>query len=152
MVKVLTPTQWTIPKQWNVKHKMVQAIAGFYETRTVIFDTIASGWFLAHIHPKEWNEYQVAAWFVTLEDGKYAGYKDTFIENQIDGEEMIALDENILNRPKYGIEKVSHQKGIPQAIQQLLRTWKKTYDDEDDECDDSKEEMKTESDSAIYNN
>eukprot|EP01084_Bolivina_argentea_P019198 35704_1 len=140
--KVLTPTQYTIPKKWNAKHKMVQVIPGCEVTWIVIFDTIASGWFLAHIHPKEWNEHQVAAWLCCLEDGKYADYKDAFIENQIDGEEMAALDANILNRPKYGIEKVSHQKGIPQAIQQLLRTWNKN-DDEDDECDASEEEMKT---------
>eukprot|EP01083_Nonionella_stella_P274522 931905_1 len=143
--KVLTPTQWTIPKQWNVKHKMVQVIAGFRGTKIVIFDM-----FLEYIHPKEWNAHQVAWWLGTLKDGKYAGYKDKCIEKKLDGEEMCLLDEDSLE--EYGVTLTPHRRFIHQAIQELLRTWKKTYDDEDDECDDSKEEMKTESDSAKYNN
>eukprot|EP01083_Nonionella_stella_P300908 1029697_1 len=151
--KVLTPTRWTIPKQWNVKHKMVQAIAGFYETRTVIFDTIAE--FLGNARagkgkdPKQWNVHEVAWWLGSLKDGKYAGYQDGCIENKIDGDDLAVLNEK--NLEEYGVKYGTHRQFIYQAKQELLRTWNKN-DDEDDECDDSKEEMKTESDSAIYNN
>eukprot|EP01083_Nonionella_stella_P274521 931896_1 len=138
--KVLTPTQYTIPKKWNAKHKMVQVIPGYDGTWIVIFDPIGA---LEGRDPKEWNAHGVAAWLGTLKDGKYAGYKDKCIEKKIDGEELPYVNED--RWKQYGVELVSHQKGISQAIQLLLRTWNKN-DDEDDECDDSKEEMKTESD------
>eukprot|EP01083_Nonionella_stella_P165507 550781_1 len=67
-------------------------------------------------HPEQWNESEVATWLGTLDCGKYARYKKTFIENEVDGEELFLLDANVLARQQYGIKKVGHQRGIAQAI------------------------------------
>eukprot|EP01083_Nonionella_stella_P220937 789951_1 len=81
-------------------------------------------------HPEEWNEEKVATWLGGVENGKYARYKDEFIENEVDGEDLVVMDENVLARPQYNIRKIGHQRGIAQAIQTLLNTWDNTHDDD----------------------
>eukprot|EP01083_Nonionella_stella_P316086 1144303_1 len=80
-------------------------------------------------HPKTWNEGEVAVWLGRVENGEYVRYKNAFIENEVDGNELYELNENVLKEQRYGIRKVTHQKGIAQAIQQLLNSWDKNDDD-----------------------
>eukprot|EP01083_Nonionella_stella_P115082 340796_1 len=68
------------------------------------FDSaVASGLFLDKLRlgecgdPKDWNVQQVAAWLGSVENGQYARYKETFIENEVDGEELDELDQDELN-------------------------------------------------------
>eukprot|EP01083_Nonionella_stella_P070896 190003_1 len=88
-------------------------------------------------HPNEWTVDEVAAWLCSLENGKYARYKAAFIENEVDGEELKHLD-NIIDR--IAIKKCDG--GILKAIQNLLN--------EHDDDDDTKDEVKTQSDNKDH--
>eukprot|EP01083_Nonionella_stella_P146849 462458_1 len=91
-------------------------------------------------HPNEWTVDEVAAWLCSLENGKYVRYKAACIENEVDGDELKHLDDSALN--EIGIKKYSHQKGILLAIQNLLN--------EHDDDDDTKDEVKTQSDNKDH--
>eukprot|EP01083_Nonionella_stella_P201301 736520_1 len=91
-------------------------------------------------HPMEWTEAEVAAWLCSLENGKYVRYKAACIENEVDGDELKHLDDSALN--EIGIKKYSHQKDILLAIQNLLN--------EHDDDDDTKDEVKTQSDNKDH--
>eukprot|EP01083_Nonionella_stella_P258720 883962_1 len=76
-------------------------------------------------HPKEWTASLVATWLGSLEDDKcerrYQKYTDMFVENVVDGEDLIDLDVDTLK--DYGVKKVAHRKGIMREAKQLLNTY-----------------------------
>eukprot|EP01083_Nonionella_stella_P272572 924406_1 len=87
-------------------------------------------------HPKEWNEHEVAAWLGSVQNGKYARYKDTFIAKEFDGEDFEYVDKEVLK--DYNVVKPAHQVGILRAIRELFHAHDRTDND-----DDTTEEMKT---------
>eukprot|EP01083_Nonionella_stella_P208119 755507_1 len=95
----------------------------------------------SHTNPKEWDKTEVMSWLCSVENGKYARYKDMFIANEFDGEDLELVDKVVLK--DYGVVKLSHQVGIMSAIKQLFHA----HDTSDE--DDTKEEMKAQSDVCI---
>eukprot|EP01083_Nonionella_stella_P295465 1004225_1 len=122
--KVLIPTQYVLPEEWNVEHKVVQVIPGHYETKIVIFDTAAA--LMQRKHPKEWTDEEVAIWLGSIENGQYARYKDNFIENEVSGGEL-----------EYLTEDMRHRIGIANAIRHLLNPCDKRHDDDDAKDNDT---------------
>eukprot|EP01083_Nonionella_stella_P065392 171288_1 len=77
-------------------------------------------------HPEQWNEEEVATWLGTVDGG------ELFAFNEVDGEELFAFNESVLARPQFGIKKLSHRRGVANAIQNLSisNTWNKSDDND----------------------
>eukprot|EP01083_Nonionella_stella_P220938 789952_1 len=102
--------------------------------------------------PEKWNGEKVATWLCSVENGKYARYKDGFIENEVDGEDLAEMDKSVLARPQYHIKKPSHQRGVAQAIQNLLSKWNDPHDDDDEMVDDIADDDDSKTDTANSRN